>query len=77
MNPSTLIMVIRLALGVSLCAYGLIPGLWLHLTGHTGEGLAHGVLWSLAGCIVAPLAEDVGAMVHRLKETRKAPDKPG
>lgn len=75
MNASTLIVVIRLALGVALSAYGLIPGLWLHVTGRIGEGLAHAMLWGLAGCIVAPLAEDVGTMLHRLKQSREKGEK--
>lgn len=70
MNTHTIIMLIRLAMGVCLSGYGLIPGLWMHVTGRTGEGLAHALLWSLAGCIVAPLAEDVGDMLHRLKQAR-------
>lgn len=75
MNASTLIMVIRLVMGVALSAYGLIPGLWMHVTGRTGEGLAHALLWGLAGCIVAPLAEDVGDMLHRLRQARERRDK--
>lgn len=75
MNAQTVIMVIRLALGVALSAYGLIPGLWLHVTGRTGEGLAHAVVWCVAGCIVAPLAEDVGDMLHRLKKGREQAEK--
>lgn len=73
MTPQTLTMVIRLALGLALGAYGLIPGLWLHVTGHTGEGLARALIWGLGGCIVAPLAEDVGGMLHRLKQSRNKP----
>lgn len=73
MNASTLIMVIRLSMGVCMSAYGLIPGLWMHVTGRSGEGLAHAVIWCLVGCIVAPLAEDVGDMLHRLKQARSKP----
>lgn len=75
MTAQTLIMVIRLAIGVTLSAYGLIPGLWMHVTGRTGEGLAHAVIWCVAGCIVAPLAEDVGDMLHRLKKAREQTEK--
>lgn len=64
---------VRLALGCLLSGYGLTWGLWLHVTGHSGEGLAHAVIWGLAGCIVAPLAEDVGDMLHRLKQARSKP----
>jgi len=64
---------VRLLLGVLASGYGLTWGLWLHVTGHSGEALAHALLWGLAGCIVAPLAEDVGDMLQRLKQARSKP----
>jgi len=69
------LMLFRLALGLVLSGYGLTWGAWLYIgQSKPGEALAHALIWGLFGALVAPLAEDVGAMVERLAKQKEARD---
>jgi hypothetical protein len=65
------VIAVRLCVGLCLSGYGLLWGAWLYVAeGRPGEALAHALMWGLAGVLVAPLDEDVGAMVDRLTRSR-------
>ena len=71
MKPRSITLILRLCAGLGLSGFGIVSGLvqWAH--GDAPRGFATAVIWTLLGCIVAPLAEDIDA---HLRHSQEDPD---
>ena len=71
MTPNQFIHVLRLIMGLCLSLYGVVSGCVQYIDDQPAKALSTGVIWTLAGCIVAPLAEDVEDLIRDLYSRRK------
>jgi hypothetical protein len=71
MKPAHFINVVRLIIGLCFGLYGVVCGGVQYFHGQPAKALATAVIWTLAGCIVAPLAEDVEDMIRDMIKRKK------
>lgn len=68
MSMQRITLIVRLCAGLGLSGFGIVSGLvqWAH--GDAPRGFATAVIYTLLGCIVAPLAEDIEAHLRRSQD---------
>ena len=71
MKPRSITIILRLSVGLGLSGFGIVCGLVQWFNGQADKGLATAIIWTLLGCIVAPLAEDIEDFARR---ANKPPD---
>lgn len=71
MKPAHFINVVRLIMGLCLAIYGVACGVVQYFHDQPAKALATAVIWTLAGCLIAPLAEDVEDMIRDMIKQKK------
>lgn len=69
MKAQRITLILRLCAGLGISGFGIVSGIALWIDGHGEKGFATAVIWTLLGCILAPLAEDVEDFLRRASQS--------